>query len=135
MPLTFANPRLEAVIPDYPLGGGRRGPCRFFIERHPRRGYRAGRVTFGKPKYDTYGGRAAVVDGSDGRTYIIQDAGPYGFIRVSRSDFKDADALGLPGNSGAVFPSGDTAALHAELAALLASAYAPATQAPGAVAV
>jgi hypothetical protein len=87
--VTFSNPRHEAIIPNWPLGGNKRGSCTFRVEHHPTRGYRVGRTTTGKTKYHTYSSRVVIVDGSDGRTYIL--AGTiYGFIKVSRGDFMDA---------------------------------------------
>jgi hypothetical protein len=64
----------------------------FRIEPHPKKPatFRVTRTTTGKPKTKTYGGHAAIVDGSDGRTYILQFAAGFDFIMVSRSDFKDA---------------------------------------------
>ncbi len=87
MAVSFSNPRLRAEIPDWPLGGSKRGLCVFAMEHHPKRGYRFTRTTTGKPKTSTYGGKLAIVDGSDGRTYIIQHAGMYQAIVVWRSDF------------------------------------------------
>lgn len=94
--ITFSNPRLSATFNDWP-SGSKRVTCVFNIEHHPKRGYRVTRTTTGKPKTNTYGGRAAIVDGSDGRTYILQCAGMYDFIMVSASDFKNArkDVLGF----------------------------------------
>jgi hypothetical protein len=43
-------------------------------------------VTTGKPKTTTYMGKAAIVDGSDERTYILQKS-MYGMVYVFRSDF------------------------------------------------
>lgn len=112
--VTLSNPRLEAVIEDYPLGGNKRGRCVFKVENNPKRGNRVGRTTTGKTKYDVYGGATAIVDGSNGRTYILQDAGVYGFIKVKRSDFMDAtDTFG----KSAVFPGDER---YEELKALLA---------------
>jgi hypothetical protein len=86
--ITFSNPRLSATFSDWPLGGNKRGECKFWIETHPKRGHRFVRQTTGKPKTATYGGRGAIVDGSDGRTYLIQYAGAFvGFIKVWCHDF------------------------------------------------
>lgn len=84
---TYTNPRLEATFQDWPLGGNRRGPCRFFTEYHPKRGYRVGRITTGKPKFTTYHPASAIVDGDDGRTYILAHAQACHFVTVYRSDF------------------------------------------------
>src|SRR5258708_1693573 len=94
--ITFANPRLHAEFTDWPLGGSKRGSCKFWIE-HGRRGWRAGRQTTGKPKYHTYSGQAAIVDGSNGRTYLLQVAAGYGFISVYASDFMCASEQQIDG--------------------------------------
>lgn len=96
--LEFSNPQTTAEFPDWPLGGTKRGLCRFWVEFNPGKGkgYRVGKVTINpktgqlnKPKYDTYGGPAAIVDGNDGRTYILQYTN-YDFIKVSTHDFMSA---------------------------------------------
>ena len=88
--LTFTNPRLTATFTDWPLGGNKRGECRFAVETHPKKGHRICRVTTGKPKYSTYAGPSAIVDGSNGRTYLLQRIDIYGGVKVMRSDFMDA---------------------------------------------
>lgn len=102
----FSNPRLVAEFTDWPLGGNKRGACRFHVEEGKNGTFRVGRTTTGKTKYHTYGGRAAIVDGSDGRTYILQERMGGRFIVVSRHDFKDAAeaVLGFP---AAVWPDND----------------------------
>ena len=100
--LTFTNPRLNAQFDNWP-SGSKRVNCVFNIESHPKRGFRCTRTTTGKPKANTYGGKAAIVDGSDGRTYLIQHAGLYDFIKVSASDFMDAQEAVI-GFKSAVFP-------------------------------
>ena len=91
--LTFSNPRLRAEFTDWPLGGSKRGKCVFHTERKDKKGDRVGRTTTGKTKYSTYGGPVSLVDGSNGRTYILQKSPPiYGHsIGVSRSDFMNAN--------------------------------------------
>jgi len=93
MSLAFTNPRLHAVIPNWPLGGKRRGPCVFLVEKDPKgkRGVRVSRTTTGAPKYSTYADAAAIVDGDDGRTYFLTYSKAYGCVGVSRSDFKNAE--------------------------------------------
>ena len=96
--MQYSNPRLVASFPDWP-SGAHRVACIFKIEHTPKRGYRVHRTTqnkrgeWCKPKVTTYGGRAVIVDGDDGRTYIVQSAGTYGFIRVMRSDFMDHETV------------------------------------------
>lgn len=99
----FSNPRLKATFTDWPLGSTKRGTCIFEVHTE-KRGVRVSRTTTGKPKYHTYGGKAAIVDGDDGKTYILQLTKPeYGpFISVSKSDFMTPDRRdGIP---SAVFP-------------------------------
>jgi hypothetical protein len=91
----------------------------FNVEFKPNKGYRFTRVTTGKPKTATYGGKAAIVDGSDGRTYLIQWAGLYDFINVWRSDFMCAGEAVTGKPSGGVFP-GDP--LYEPLKELIAQA-------------
>ncbi len=92
--MNFTNPRLRAEIADYPIGGNKRGTCvfAFEFEEGKRKGWRCGRTTTGKTKYHTYGGLGCVVDGDDGKTYILQLSPPeYGLnITISRYDFKNA---------------------------------------------
>lgn len=86
--ITFSNPRSFATFPDWPLGGNKRGECKFWIESSPKKGHRFVRQTTGKPKTATYGGKGAIVDGSDGRTYLIQYCGSFPGIVIHSSDFK-----------------------------------------------
>jgi hypothetical protein len=108
----FSNPRLRAEIQDYPLGGSKRGLCVFQLEQHPKRGWRFTRTTTGKPKTATYGREGAVVDGDNGRTYLIQRADSFNFINVWGSDFKNV--IDAP----SVFPESNPE-LYAELDALI----------------
>lgn len=90
MPIKLSNPRLLVEIPDYPLGGDKRGLCVFAVHRHKKKGYRVSKQTFGKPKYTTYSGQCCIVDGEDGRTYILSNSKFGGMVSVWRSDFKMA---------------------------------------------
>lgn len=67
---------LDVTIPDWPLGGARRGPCRFWIEAVPGRGVRACRQTTGKPKKTTYGARMLIVEMDDGSTGVLEVSNP-----------------------------------------------------------
>jgi hypothetical protein len=98
--LTFSNPRMTAEFNDWPIGGANVGKCKFGFESHPKRGLRLTRQTTNKygswckPKLDTYGGPGAIVDGSDGKTYVLQFAGePYDFLYVKRHDFMHAESV------------------------------------------
>lgn len=106
--LTFSNPRIFAVIEDWPLGNGKRGPCTFQVCR-TKRGWRISRTTTGKPKYTTFGGPACIVDGNDGKTYLLRDAGVgFSHVTVSRGDLYDATAE--MGGNASVFATTDYAA-------------------------
>ena len=90
--MNYSNARKSATFNDWPLGGNKRGTCTFVVEKHPKRGERVGRTTTGATKYDTYAPEVAIVDGDDGRTYILSSTG-YGFLQVSRSDFKNQESF------------------------------------------
>jgi len=88
---TLSNPRMEVIIEDWPIGRQR---CKawFAVESGPR-GERVSRRTENKtrtgwnaPKHTTYATRARIVDGDDGRTYIVKDIGSH--ISVMRGDMK-----------------------------------------------
>jgi len=88
----FSNPRLEATIPDWPLANFKRGWCVFYLEQHSKK-WRFVRTTTGKPKKATYGGEGAIVDGDDGKTYLIQRAGAFDFINVWDSSFHSVSGV------------------------------------------
>jgi hypothetical protein len=77
---TYSNPQMAREICGWPLGRHDRAIARFTVETHPKRGQRAVRVitdpltgkTFA-PKALTYNKRVRIVDGSDGRTYIVEE--------------------------------------------------------------
>jgi hypothetical protein len=118
--ITFRNPRLSAIFADWPMGGNKRGVCTFRVEYKEGKGFRFVRQTTGKAKTATYGGLSAIVDGSDGRTYLLQMAGGFDFITVRQSDFLCADPQVL-GYHHAVFPQDFN---YAELKALILEAKA-----------
>ena len=84
--LTYSNPRMKAVIEDWP-SGSKRVRAQFEIEQYPKRGERAVRTTTGEPKKLTYAKLARIVDRSDGRTYIAEYS-IYGHISIMRGDMK-----------------------------------------------
>lgn len=91
---TYSNPRLEAVYDDWP-SGRHRTTAIFTIERDPRRGERGTRRTLhpetgrpSAPKLLTYGDKARIVDGDDGRTYILVLSKAYGHITVFQSNMQ-----------------------------------------------
>jgi len=87
--ITFMNPRTTATFTNWPLGGGKRGQAVFSVETHPTRGQRAARTTTGKPKYTTYANQVIIVDGSNGRTYLLMSSTTYGeSITINSSDMQ-----------------------------------------------
>jgi hypothetical protein len=96
--LTYTTPRTEAVIENWP-SGSRRVTARFYIETHATRGQRCGRTTTGAAKYTPYAKAMRIVDGSDGRIYVIADNGSYGFVTVWRSNLSIHEETIRPGNA------------------------------------
>lgn len=84
---TYSNPRMSAVVNDWPHGA-RRVTANFEIEQVPGRGERAVRVTTGEPKKLTYTGKARIVDGDDGRIYIAERSPTYRHVSIMRGDMK-----------------------------------------------
>lgn len=82
---TYSNPRMRAVIENWPMGRDKRATATFEIERS-NRGERAVRTTTGKPKALTYALMSRIVDGDDGRTYILRFVGSH--ISVMRGDMQ-----------------------------------------------
>lgn len=115
---TFSNPRTIAEFNDWPSGRNR-VKCKFEVEHNEKKGYRVIRTTtdkngvWCKPKADTYNGKAVIVDGEDGKTYILQHVPLYGFVMVNRSDFM---------SEGTVHHR-DQPEAYAALLALINSAY------------
>jgi len=68
--IKFSNPRDAATIENWPHGRNKRVTATFTVER-TNRGERVSRVTTGKPKKTTYYSRVAIVDGDDGKLYIV----------------------------------------------------------------
>ena len=91
---TYSNPRMEEVFTDWP-SGRHRTTAIFAIERDPKRGERGTRRTLhpetgraSAPKLLTYGDKARIVDGDDGRTYILVLSTSYGHITVFQSNMQ-----------------------------------------------
>lgn len=102
--ITYSNPRTFARFIDWPYGSARTA-CTFTVETHPARGQRAVRVTLhpvtgrpSAPKALTYAPQVRIVDGDDGRTYIVERTA-YGFITVMRSDMKIQEESVHPGDA------------------------------------
>ena len=78
--MIYTNPRKSITIEDWPYGS-KRTKCYFSVEQKGSK-ERAVRVTINpktgaanKPKKLTYSLKVLFVDGSDGKTYIMQDVG------------------------------------------------------------
>jgi hypothetical protein len=91
--LSYSNPRLEATIENWP-SGQHRTTARFWIETKAGKGQRCLRTTNhpktgrpSAPKKMVYARKARIVDGSDGRTYIIELT-IYHSISVMRGDMQ-----------------------------------------------
>ncbi len=82
----YSNPRLQATVHDWP-SGKQRVTADFRIEFDARRGQRAVRTTTGKPKALTYARKVRIVDGDDGRIYILQLAPYSGHISIMKGTF------------------------------------------------
>lgn len=94
MSLTYTNPRMAAVFPDWPYGRDVKTQATFTIETHPKRGQRAVRVTLdprtgrpSAPKTLTYADAQRIVDGDDGKTYILV-LSMYGNITAMQSNMQ-----------------------------------------------
>lgn len=74
--LQLSNPRKHAVIENWPSGRNR-VTATFDVETG-KQGERVSRVTTGKPKRTTYCKRMAIVDGDDGKTYLIGETNGFG---------------------------------------------------------
>jgi hypothetical protein len=91
----YSNPRLRATVENWPLGRHKRGTAVFWIQTDIRRGQRACRITTGAVKKLAYARKVRIVDGDDGRIYIIMLTKP-GFIVVDRSDMRFSEEAIFP---------------------------------------
>lgn len=94
MPLSYSNPRMHAEIGNWPMGGTRRGVAIFNVESKAGKGERAVRVTrrdgetrVTSPKALTYARKVRIVDGDDGKTYVL-NLTEFGFISVMQSNMQ-----------------------------------------------
>lgn len=90
--MNYTNARHEAHFTDWPHGSLRTS-CTFKVETVKGK-QRASRVTVdpktgrpSKPKTTTYAPRVAIMDGDDGRTYIVEVT-MYGSISVMQSNLQ-----------------------------------------------
>lgn len=95
----YSNPRLHAEIPNWPLGGNKRGIAIFHVETIKGM-QRACRTTNGATKKLTYAQMVRIVDGDDGKTYIAEFSGNYSFISIRRGDMKHQHETIWPNDIG-----------------------------------
>ena len=120
--ITFSNPRLHAEFNDWP-SGSRRVKCTFHVEHHSKHGWRVTRQTEHYAlKKTAYGGKPAIVDGSDGRTYLLQIADMYNFITIYSSDLRSANTTAFGGSGSDVVFASDVS-LYATLKSLIDAAH------------
>ena len=94
MPISYSNPRMKAVIEDWPIGQHRTRAI-FSIEQNPKKiGQRACRVTvnpnngaLSSPKKLTYALISRIVDGDDGKTYVL-NLTSFGHISVFQGNMQ-----------------------------------------------
>ena len=126
--LPFSNPRLVAEFDDWP-SGQHRVRCRFQVLPCDRYGVRVSRTTtnpagkWNKPKLTTAAGPSAIVDGADGRTYVLQEVPAYRAVGVLASDFMCAALPCKHGNMSTV-SAGSDPELYATLKSLIDAANA-----------
>jgi hypothetical protein len=92
--VTFSNPRTNAMIEDWPIGR-QRCRARFEVEQKHGKGERVARYTenkartgWNRPKRTTYADRFVIVDGDDGRTYLLADNRTYHAVTVWLGDMQ-----------------------------------------------
>jgi hypothetical protein len=92
--LQYSNPRQDCTITDWPYGQYRT-TARFYIDRDAKRGERGVRTTIdpktgrvSKPKTLTYAAQACIVDGSDGKIYILELAKGYTHFSIMQSNMQ-----------------------------------------------
>lgn len=91
--MTYSNARTLAYFDDWP-NGRHRVKCRFDVEFDGKKGERVARATtnkygqWNKPKRTTYANRCAIVDGDDGKTYVLQESRNFRQICVMQSNLQ-----------------------------------------------
>jgi len=89
--MNYSNPQKELTVNDWPYGKNR--VTAIFSIESGKKGERAVRVTenprggWNKPKKLTFDRKMRIVDGDDGKTYII-GLSNYGFITVMQSNMQ-----------------------------------------------
>lgn len=102
--LTYSNPTTSRTIENWPHGS-MRTTAMFYVETDPKRGQRACRRTvnpkngtLSAPKKLTFSARQRIVDGSDGKTYILSESSHYGFVGVMQSNMQFQQEAIFPNN-------------------------------------
>ena len=98
---TYSNPRLQAVISNWPFGG-KRATAYFQIDQHGNKERGTRFLTLNGKQFATkkltFAHKARIVDGSDGRTYILELTQYGGHISVKRGDMKYDEENIFPDN-------------------------------------
>lgn len=91
---TYSNPRLHAVIPDWPFGR-QTTTAEFEVSPRNKRGVRIGRRTrnktdtgWNKVKLTVYAESACIVDGDDGKTYLLLKSDTWRSIEIVQGTMK-----------------------------------------------
>lgn len=117
MPNSYSNPRQNVVITTWPWGRTIT-TATFTIERVPGKGERCKRIVIdpktkrpAAPKLLTYSERQLIVDGDDGKTYIIKKQHNYVFITVAKSNMMHEEETVWPSGTSRAQPEKHTALL------------------------
>ncbi len=99
----YTNPRTYAAFPDWPYGRKTRTLCTFTVEivgAFAGRRERISKVTVNprtgrenKAKKTTFAPQVRIVDGSDGKTYILQKSNYSMVLYIKKSDFFDFESI------------------------------------------
>lgn len=92
--ITYSNPRKSYTTNDWPYGRQLRTTAKFVVEK-TKQGERIVRTTVNprngaenKPKKTAYSARCCIVDGSDGKTYILEQAKHFSFFTIMQSNLQ-----------------------------------------------
>jgi len=105
----YSNPRTFVRFNDWPYGRQLKTECTFQVETLIIAGDHKERVSKttinpktgkpNKPKKTTFAVQARIVDGSDGKTYIIEQSNWGPTIYVKKWDFYDHESISLEGDA------------------------------------
>lgn len=92
--MNYSNPRLEAIITDWPIGGNKRGTATFRVEHRAGHGERATRTTTdpatgrtSKPRTTTYAVKVRLVTDDDGHIYAAHLT-HYGHVSIMQPNLQ-----------------------------------------------